>query len=156
MKTPSKPAAIDNDRMMTVGEVAQRSGLPVSTIHFYESKGLIASTRNAGNQRRFAAITLRSIAIIKVAQRTGIPLEEIKQTLGDYPAGSKLTARQWRAMSLRWRNSLDKRIERLTRLRDELDGCIGCGCLSLKECPLRNPGDELAAQGPGARILERP
>ncbi len=156
MKHSGNNAAIDFNRLLTVGEIAQRSGVPVSTIHFYESKGLIASTRNAGNQRRFAAITLRSIAIIKVAQRTGIPLEEIKQTLGRYPPGKKLTAAQWRAMSSRWRDSLNARIERLTRLRDELDSCIGCGCLSLKDCPLRNPADELGAQGPGARILERP
>jgi len=145
----------DPMRLLTVGEVARRAGVPVSTIHFYESKGLIASTRNPGNQRRFAAVTLRHIAIIKVAQRTGIPLEEIKTALGRYPPGSKLTAAQWRELSTRWRKDLDARITRLERLRDELDTCIGCGCLSLTKCPLYNPRDKLGQEGPGARILER-
>jgi len=144
------------DRLMTVGEVAHRAGVPVSTIHFYESKGLITSTRNAGNQRRFSAAVLRYIAVIKVAQRSGIPLEEIKNALGRFPPGDKLTAAQWRTLSSAWRTSLDERIKRLTRLRDELDRCIGCGCLSLTDCPLRNPGDVLGAEGAGARILERP
>lgn len=147
---------IDFSRLLTVGEVAHRAGVPVSTIHFYESKGLIASTRNAGNQRRFPSTVLRYIAIIKVAQRTGIPLEEIKEALGRYPPESKLTAAQWHELSSRWRESLDERIRKLTRLRDELDSCIGCGCLSLEECPLRNPLDVLGEQGPGSRILERP
>lgn len=147
---------MDVSRLMTVGEVAQRAGVPVSTIHFYESKGLIASTRSGGNQRRFSSAVLRYIAIIKVAQRTGIGLEDIKTALGRYPPGSKLTAAQWRALSSRWKHVLDERIQKLTRLRDELDSCIGCGCLSLKDCPLRNPMDALGAEGPGARILERP
>lgn len=146
---------IDFSRMLTVGEVAYRAGVPVSTIHFYESKGLISSTRSAGNQRRFPSVVLRYIAIIKVAQRTGIPLEEIKEALGRYPPGSKLSAEQWRELSSHWRGSLDERISRLMRLRDELDNCIGCGCLSLEECPLRNPLDTLGQEGPGPRILER-
>jgi len=145
----------DPDRLLSVGEVARRAGVPVSTIHFYETKGLIASTRNPGNQRRFAAVVLRYIAIIKVAQRTGIPLEEIKTALSRYPPGSKLTAAQWRALSSHWRKDLDERITRLQRLRDELDTCIGCGCLSLTKCPLYNPQDKLGQEGPGARILER-
>jgi len=145
----------DQNRLMTVGEVARRAGVPVSTIHFYETKGLIASTRNNGNQRRFAPVVLRYIAIIKVAQRTGIGLDEIKQALGRYPPSSKLTAAQWRAMSAHWRKDLDARITKLTRLRDELDSCIGCGCLSLTKCPLYNPQDSLGQEGPGARILER-
>ncbi|WP_394061164.1 redox-sensitive transcriptional activator SoxR [Alcaligenes sp. WGS1538] len=146
---------IDFSRALTVGEVARRSGVPVSTVHFYESKGLIASTRNSGNQRRFESVVLRYIAIIKVAQRTGIPLEEIREALRGLPPGSKPTAAQWRAMSQRWQASLDERIERLTRLRDELTRCIGCGCLSMDECPLRNPMDVLGEQGSGPRILER-
>lgn len=156
MKAPAAKKSVDFSRLMTVGEVAERSGVSVSTLHFYEAKGLISSTRNAGNQRRFASITLRRIAIIKAAQRTGIPLDEIRLALGDYPADAKLSTTQWRALSSRWRDSLDERITRLSRLRDELDSCIGCGCLSLKECPLRNPQDVLGAQGPGAHILERP
>jgi len=148
-------ARYDPNRLMTVGEVARRAGVPVSTIHFYESKGLIASTRNSGNQRRFATVALRYIAIIKVAQRVGIPLEDIKQMFSRYPPGSKLTAAQWRAMSAHWCKDLDDRITKLTRLRDELDSCIGCGCLSLSRCPLYNPRDQLGQEGPGARILER-
>lgn len=143
-------------RRLSVGEVARRSGLAVSTLHFYESKGLIVSERNAGNQRRYPPTVLRYLSIVKVAQRVGIPLEEIRRTLGQYRAGDKLTAGQWRAISSRWRKSIDERLQRLTRLRDDLDGCIGCGCLSLKDCPLRNPGDVLGLEGPGARILDRP
>lgn len=146
----------DGSRTLTVGEVAQRSGVAVSTIHFYESKGLITSTRSAGNQRRYSALVLRYIGIIKVAQRTGIALEDIREALGRYPPGSKLTAAQWQALSSQWRVDLDDRIQRLTRLRDELDSCIGCGCLSLTDCPLRNPEDVLGQQGPGPQILERP
>lgn len=147
---------IDPTRALTVGEVAKRSGVPVSTVHFYESKGLIQSSRTHGNQRRFHAVVLRYIAIIKVAQSTGIPLQEIQEALGRFPANSALTSEQWKEMSTQWRVSLDKRIRQLTRLRNELDNCIGCGCLSLSDCPLRNPDDVLGKKGPGARILERP
>lgn len=146
---------MDGARSLTIGEVARRSGVPISTLHFYESKGLIASTRNAGNQRRFPALVLRTIAIIKVAQRTGIALEEIKHAMGRYPPNSKLTAVQWGELSSAWRENLNARIRTLEALRDRLDDCIGCGCLSLEDCPLRNPGDALGEEGPGPRILER-
>ncbi len=109
---------------LTIGQVAKRSGVPVSTIHFYESKGLISSQRSSGNQRRFPSTVLRLIAIIKVAQRTGVPLEEIKQALAKYGTNAKLTAAQWRTISAELRASLDERIKKLTRLRDELDSCI--------------------------------
>lgn len=148
---------IDGARFMTVGEVARRSGVAVSTLHFYESKGLIQSARSGGNQRRYPGIVLRYIAIIKVAQRTGVPLEEIRETMAQFPQdGTKLTAAQWKQLSSQWRENLDERIRKLTRLRDELDSCIGCGCLSLQDCPLRNPEDVLGRDGPGPRILERP
>jgi len=150
-----KEQPINFERSLTVGEIAHRAGVPVSTIHFYESKGLITSTRSHGNQRRFAAVMLRYIAVIKVAQRVGIALEDIKQMFSRYPAGSKLTMAQWRDMSSHWRERLDRRITLLARLRDELDTCIGCGCLSLDKCPLHNPRDKLGREGPGARILER-
>ncbi|NER59649.1 redox-sensitive transcriptional activator SoxR [Pseudomonas sp. MAFF212428] len=143
-------------RSLTVGEVARRSGVPVSTLHFYEAKGLIASTRNAGNQRRFPSLVLRTIAIIKVAQRTGIPLEEIKRALGRYPPNSKLTAAQWGEMSSAWREDLNARIRTLQALRDSLDNCIGCGCLSLDDCPLRNPGDALGQDAPARGFWKRP
>lgn len=142
-------------RMLSVGEVAKRSGVAVSTIHFYESKGLISSIRTQGNQRRYTPGILRYIAIIKVAQRAGIPLDEIQNALGEYQPRVKVTAEQWRSVASRWRLDLDERITRLQRLRDEMDQCIGCGCLSLTDCPLRNPSDELAQEGPGPRLLER-
>ena len=146
--------ATDKTRMLTVGEVARRSGVAVSALHFYETKGLIASTRTAGNQRRYPSLVLRTLAIIKVAQRTGIALEEIKRALGRYPPNSKLTAAQWGEMSSAWREDLNSRIRMLEALRDNLDNCIGCGCLSLDECPLRNPQDVLGQEGSGARLLE--
>jgi len=142
--------------LLSVGVVAKRSGVAISTIHFYEAKGLITSVRNEGNQRRYAPVVLRYIAVIKVAQRTGIPLEDIRDALSRYPPGSKLSATQWKTLASGWRDDLDERIKKLVRLRDELNQCIGCGCLSLKDCPMRNPGDMLGARGSGAQILERP
>lgn len=139
---------------LTVGEVAARAGVAVSTLHFYESKGLIHSWRNAGNQRRYPREVLRRVAIIKVAQRTGIPLADIQQALSSLPEARTPTAQDWQKLSSRWREDLDERIARLTRLRDQMDGCIGCGCLSLKNCPLRNPMDEAGEQGSGPRFLE--
>jgi len=139
---------------LTVGEVAARAGVAVSTLHFYESKGLIHSWRNAGNQRRYPREVLRRVAIIKVAQRTGIPLADIQQALSSLPEARTPTAQDWQKLSSLWRADLDERIARLTRLRDQMDGCIGCGCLSLKNCPLRNPKDEVGEQGPGPRFLE--
>ncbi len=139
---------------LTVGHVAQRSGVAVSALHFYEAQGLIQSWRNRGNQRLYAREVLRRIAIIKVAQRTGIPLSEIREALATLPDERTPTAADWTRLSARWRADLDDRIQRLTRLRDQLDGCIGCGCLSLGVCPLRNPWDKLGAQGPGPQLLD--
>lgn len=138
---------------LTVGEIAKRSGLPVSTIHFWESRGLIHSTRTDGNQRRFARPELRRIAVIKVGQRAGIPLSEIRDVLDTLPADRALSATNWAALSNRWRRNLDDRIARLSALRDQLGSCIGCGCLSLDKCWLQNPDDKLARQGPGPRLL---
>jgi MerR family transcriptional regulator, redox-sensitive transcriptional activator SoxR len=137
-----------------VGEVAARSGVAVSAIHFYEAKGLIRSRRNPGNQRRYPREVLRLVAVIKVAQRIGIPLAMIRDALGTLPHGRTPTAGDWRKLSAVWRQRLDERIERMMRLRDSLTGCIGCGCLSLKVCPLRNPKDRLGEQGPGPRLLD--
>jgi MerR family transcriptional regulator, redox-sensitive transcriptional activator SoxR len=141
-------------RELSVGEVAKRSGLPVSTLHFYEAKGLIRSQRSAGNQRRYAREVLRRVAVIKVAQRTGIPLARIRAALSELPEGRTPTAADWARLSAAWKVDLDDRITRLTRLRDQLGDCIGCGCLSIETCPLRNPRDELSAQGPGPRLLD--
>ncbi|EPC03274.1 hypothetical protein L861_17175 [Litchfieldella anticariensis FP35 = DSM 16096] len=139
---------------LSVGEVAKRSGLAVSAIHFYETKGLIKSRRNAGNQRRYTRDVLRRVAIIKVAQRTGIPLASIREALHTLPDGRTPNSEDWRHLSAQWKAELDDRIERLTKLRNQLSGCIGCGCLSLDDCPLRNPWDELSEEGPGPRLLD--
>ena len=139
---------------LTVGEVAARSGVAVSAIHFYEVKGLISSWRNRGNQRRYPREALRRVSIIKVAQRLGIPLASIKTALDTLPRGRTPTAQDWKKLSARWHADLDERISKMTKLRDQLTGCIGCGCLSMKECPLRNPFDELAQRGPGPQLIE--
>lgn len=145
------PIAVD----LSVGEVAIRSGVAVSALHFYERQGLIQSWRNSGNQRRYPRSTLRRVAVIKIAQSTGIPLASIREALATLPDGRTPTAADWRKLSERWRAELDERITRLTQLRDRLSGCIGCGCLSITDCPLRNPQDELAGDGAGARLLEQ-
>ena len=140
--------------LLTVGQIAERSGVAVSTIHFYESKGLIHSERSGGNQRRFARSELRRVAIVKVAQKAGISLAEIRKALDTLPQARTVTAADWARLSKRWKASLDDRIARLEALRDQLGDCIGCGCLSISACPLCNPGDELAAEGSGPRLLD--
>lgn len=139
----------------SVGRVARRCGVKVSTLHFYEKKGLIRSGRNAGNQRRYKADVLRRISVIKAAQKMGISLEEIKGALARLPDNRTPTQQDWQRLSSHWRTDLDQRIAYLERLRDLLTGCIGCGCLSMKNCPIYNEGDRLAEQGDGAIILER-
>ncbi|MGK0498262.1 redox-sensitive transcriptional activator SoxR [Neptuniibacter pectenicola] len=139
---------------LSVGEVSSRSGLPVSTIHFYESKGLISSQRNNGNHRRYKRGVLRKLAVIKVAQKTGIPLEEIKQAMSQLSNDKTITAEDWNNLAEQWRTDLNKRINQLTRLRDILGSCIGCGCLSVDECKLFNPKDSVAVNGPGAYYLD--
>jgi MerR family redox-sensitive transcriptional activator SoxR len=147
MSMPSKLSTL------SVGEVAKRSGVAVSTLHFYEAKGLIRSLRSDGNQRRYPRGVLRRVAVIKVAQRTGMPLAEIRQALATLPDDRAPSADDWKILSTTWRDKLDARIRRLTQLRDQLGDCIGCGCLSLTACPLRNPGDVLGADGAGPRLL---
>ena len=114
--------------------MAKRTGVAVSALHFYESKGLIHSQRNAGNQRRYRRDVLRAVAIIKIAQRIGIPLATIGDAFGVLPEGHNLSAKEWKMLSSQWREELDRRIHTLTALRDQLDGCIGCGCLSRRDC----------------------
>jgi MerR family redox-sensitive transcriptional activator SoxR len=138
---------------LSVGEVAARSGVAVSAIHFYEAKGLIQSVRNSGNQRRYARDVLRRVAVIKVAQRIGISLADISEALARLPEGRTPTAADWAKLSAVWRAELDTRITALTQLRDQLSDCIGCGCLSISQCKLRNPLDELSEQGAGPRLL---
>lgn len=153
MKSPEKSHALIG-RELTVGQVAARTGLAVSAIHFYEAKGLILSWRSRGNQRRYPREVLRRVSIIKVAQRLGLPLASIKAALDSLPKGRTPTEADWRKLSARWHAELDDRIERLARLRDHLAGCIGCGCLSMRECPLRNPWDGLGERGPGPQLIE--
>lgn len=135
---------------LTPGDMAHRSGVAVSALHFYEREGLITSRRTSGNQRRYARETLRRVAFIRMSQRLGIPLARIREALATLPTGRVPTSKDWGRLSAGWRQDLDDRILHLQRLRDNLTGCIGCGCLSLKTCALSNPGDVLADQGPGA------
>ena len=137
-----------------MGEIARRSGVAISAIHFYETKGLVTSWRNAANQRRYPREALRRVSIVKVAQRVGIPLASIKAALDALPKGRTPTDQDWRKLSARWQADLSERIAKLSRLRDQLTGCIGCGCLSMHSCPLRNPRDEDATQGPGPQFIE--
>ncbi|WP_029150303.1 redox-sensitive transcriptional activator SoxR [Microbacterium indicum] len=139
---------------LTIGQLAQRSGVNASALRFYEQRGLITSRRSAGNQRRYEQAMLRRVAFIRAAQAVGLRLEEIADALASLPEGRTPTKRDWHRLSREWRPRLDEQIERLTRLRDKLDGCIGCGCLSLKACALYNPDDALAAEGTGGVLLE--
>jgi MerR family redox-sensitive transcriptional activator SoxR len=141
-------------RPLSAGQVAARSDVAVSTVHFYEAKGLIRSWRSSGNQRRYSRDVLRRVAIIKVAQRLGLPLSMIKQAIDSLPGGRTPTAKDWKRLSLDWRKELDRRIALLQRLRGQLDSCIGCGCLSLKVCQLRNPWDAVSDRGSGPLLME--
>lgn len=149
MAAPSPPAF-----ELSIGEVARRSGVAVSALHFYEAEGLIRGWRSAGNQRRFPRGILRRVAIIKIAQRAGVSLKEIKEALARLPQDRAPSADDWATLSAAWRDALDDRIRKLTAIRDQLGSCIGCGCLSLADCPLRNMGDRLGKEGSGARLIE--
>ena len=138
---------------LTVGQVAARSGVAVSALHFYEAKGLVHSSRTSGNQRRFPRDVLRRVAFIRASQAVGIPLRRIRDALDRLPDGRTPTRRDWERLSAAWRDDLDERITGLQHLRDRLSGCIGCGCLSLGLCKLVNPDDVMGEQGPGARNL---
>lgn len=140
--------------MLTIGEVADRSGVPHTALRFYEERGLIASERTAGNQRRYARAVLRRLAFIRTAQRVGLSLEEIHDALETLPDRRTPTKHDWSRLSRAWRGELDARIDSLQRLRDNLTSCIGCGCLSLKSCQLVNTDDQMAAFGPGAPRLK--
>ena len=139
----------------SVGKVAQRCGVKVSTLHFYERKGLIRSWRNAGNQRRYKADVLRRVSVIKAAQKMGISLAAIKEAFANLPDRRTPTIKDWEKLSAAWQAELDNRIAYLERLRDSLTGCIGCGCLSMKKCPIYTEDDKLSAEGSGPVILER-
>ncbi len=138
---------------LSVGQLAERSGCSVSALHFYEREGLISSTRNAGNQRRYGRDTLRRLAFIRATQLVGIQLSTIRSALDDLPQQRTPTQEDWAILSESWRQELDGRIEQLVRLREDLTKCIGCGCLSFDRCHLINPADSMANEGSGARRL---
>ncbi|NID15165.1 redox-sensitive transcriptional activator SoxR [Luteibacter yeojuensis] len=143
-------------RELSVGEAARRAGVAVSTLHFYERKGLIRSLRTSGNQRRYGVDVLRRLAVIRVAQRVGIPLEAVRRAFEALPDERTPTREEWARLSAAWHDELEERIAQLVNLKDRLTGCIGCGCLSLTACGLANPGDELAAEGHGPRRWATP
>lgn len=147
------PRARTTSGELTVGQVADRSGVAVSALHYYERQALISSSRTAGNQRRYPRETLRRVAFVRASQRVGIPLARIREALDGLPHERPPTREDWARLSAGWRNELDGRIADLQALRDNLTECIGCGCLSLKTCHLMNPRDVLGRQGPGARRL---
>lgn len=138
---------------LTIGQLSARSGVAPSALRYYERLGLIRAERTGGNQRRYARSELRRVAFIRISQQVGISLEEIREALDSLPASRTPTAADWARLSTAWRARLDEKIRLLTKLRDDLDGCIGCGCLSLQRCALYNPGDRLAGEGPGARLV---
>ncbi|HVK27808.1 MAG TPA: redox-sensitive transcriptional activator SoxR [Nocardioides sp.] len=138
------------------GDVARRAGVAVSALHFYEREGLITSVRTVGNQRRYHRDVLRRIAFVRVSQGVGISLADIRSALATLPEGRTPTKADWARLSRSWRTTLDERIARLEKLRDTLDDCIGCGCLSMQSCRLANPGDALSEYGDGpVRLLGR-
>jgi len=139
--------------MLTIGEVAERAGVAPSALRFYEREGLVASARSSGGQRRYQRDVLRRIAFVRAAQRVGLSLEEIKESLSSLPNARTPNAADWARLSRSWKPLLDHRIAELERVRDRLSSCIGCGCLSLKACHLSNPDDIAAAEGPGPRWL---
>jgi MerR family redox-sensitive transcriptional activator SoxR len=142
-----------NAKELTPGELAERSGVAISALHFYERQGLIHSRRTEGNQRRYEREMLRRVAFIRTSQQVGIPLARIHEALATLPDNRTPTVEDWERLSKGWRHDLDGRIEQLIRLRDRLTSCIGCGCLSLDRCTLMNPHDMLGEQGPGPRRL---
>ena len=137
--------------LLSIGEVADRSGLAPSALRYYETLGLIVSTRTAGDRRRYRRSVLRRLAVIRSAQNVGLSLEEISASLAGMPVDAAPTKAQWARISAGWRPVLDARIRDLEAVRDNLASCIGCGCLSMRQCSLFNPADELGAQGPGPR-----
>ena len=139
---------------LTIGQVAERTGAATSALRYWEDLGLISSVRTTGNQRRYERATIRRVSFIRAAQRVGLSLDEIGAALATLPDARTPTASDWARLSRAWRGRLDEQIRRIEKLRDQLDSCIGCGCLSLRTCALNNPSDVLAEHGPGAVLLE--
>jgi len=141
------------EETLSIGEIARRTGVATSALRFYESKGLISSTRTDGNQRRFHRSVIRVVSVIRAAQAVGITLEQVRAALDGLPDGRAPTRADWTKLSRGWRRHLDKQIAELEALREDLSDCIGCGCLSLKSCALYNPADWAARNGAGPRYL---
>ena len=141
------------DPELTIGAVSERTGVATSALRFYEAEGLIHATRTAGGQRRYARDVLRRVSFIRVAQQVGLTLDEIREALHSLPEHRTPTEKDWHRLSASWRPRLDAQIAMLERLRDRLDGCIGCGCLSLRFCRMLNPDDRAGEQGPGPRYV---
>ncbi|HSG89951.1 MAG TPA: redox-sensitive transcriptional activator SoxR [Pseudomonadales bacterium] len=141
------------DERLTIGEVAARTGLAVSAIRYYETRGLVMPIRNAGGQRRYLRSDIRRLSFVLIAQELGFPLEEIRERLARLPAGRTPTRADWTRMSREFRAAMQARIDMLTRMRDRLDGCIGCGCLSLTNCALYNRDDHAGRDGTGPRFI---
>ena len=139
--------------ILSIGQLASRTGLAVSAIRYYETQGLVRPTRNDGGQRRFRRSDIRRLSFVKIAQQFGFSIEQISEQLRFLPDARTPTKKDWHRISLVFRAELDARIETLTKLRDNLDGCIGCGCLSLKKCRLYNPEDTARRRGSGPRYL---
>jgi MerR family redox-sensitive transcriptional activator SoxR len=144
---------MDTTNLLTVSEVAERSGFAPSAIRFYERTGLLAATRTGGNQRRFERNVLRRLAFVRAARNVGLTLDEVKAALDVLPGGRAPTRSDWARLSKQWRARIEDQIAGLVALRDGLESCIGCGCLSLKRCAISNPGDMMAGNGPGAAYL---
>ena len=150
MRTPAPPRPTD---LLSIGQLAARTGLSVSAIRFYEARGLVAPSRNQGRQRRFPRSDIRRLSFVLIAQQVGFTIEEIRALLAALPQGRTPTLKDWEAISRGFRRELDARISAAIRMRDNLDGCIGCGCLSLRKCQLYNPADRARRHGPGPRFL---
>jgi MerR family transcriptional regulator, redox-sensitive transcriptional activator SoxR len=145
---------VDEDDLLSIGEIGRRSGMAASALRFYEREGLIEAVRSPGGQRRYRRSVLRRLAFVRAAQNVGLTLDEIRAALAALPAGRTPTRADWARLSRSWRARLDEQIAGLEALRDGLTSCIGCGCLSLRSCTLFNPQDTLGADGPGARRLK--
>jgi MerR family transcriptional regulator, redox-sensitive transcriptional activator SoxR len=141
---------------LTIGDFAVRAGVAPSALRYYERQGLIRAARTGGNQRRYERSELRRVAFIKIAQQVGVSLDEIREALASLPENRTPTKADWTRLSAQWRRKLEARITLMERLRDELTGCIGCGCLSMQRCNLINPKDRLAARGSGPQMLLNP
>jgi len=146
---------VDKTDLLTVSDVARRSGLAASALRFYEKEGLIAASRTSGGQRRYERSVLRRLAFIRAARHVGLGLEEVRDVLAKLPSERTPNRADWTRISRSWRSRIDEQIAALESLRDGLDSCIGCGCLSLQRCRMSNPEDWLSTRGPGARILPR-